>query len=1359
MRLRSVKLVLVLLLVVCVGSTLPAWAQSLSTGTVAGQVNDPSGAVVAGATVTLKDVSTNNTRTDNTNSAGRYIFVDVTPGVYSITINKAGFETTKTDHQEVKIGVTLTVNLSLQVGGANVVVEVTAVGNELQTMNATIGNTITTLTIDNLPSLGRDVSSFVELQPGVAPDGSVAGAVLDQSYFSLDGGNNTNDMDGSMNIYTASYGGDPTGGVASQTTAGAGSGGPSGVLPTPQDSVEEFKVNTTGQTADFNSSAGSEVKVVTKRGTNSWHGTAYDYYKDNNWSSQSWQNNYEGTPLPSFHYSRFGGAIGGPVIPKEILGGKTYLFFNYEGFRFPSSETIDRNVPSPSLQLGLIADPITSIVYNLNPTPVTYTGPTIPGGAVNGVTYAPNTCPGGVCDPRNIGINPLVQAIWNKYEPVSNSTCVNSFCDTVNIQGFQANVNLPTSSNFAVARVDHDFSAKWHFTSSYRVYKLKEAADAQVDIGGALTGDTLGTPGSQSSVPQNAFLLVAGLTTNITANTTNDIHYSFLRNWWQWARAGDVPQPNPLGTGALGGALEFFSGQSQTQDLGPYNVNTQQTRTRFWDGHDSMIRDDMTTLKGNHLFQFGGTYQHNFNWHSRTDNGGGINYQPVYELGEGTAGSGLSSDLSICSILNPANQSPDIANCPALTAAALGIVSLSQTAFTRSGSNLALNPPNTPAFDKVTIPYYNTYFSDTWHMKPSFTLTYGLGWTLEMPPVEATGKQVELVDAADTPVSAEGYLANRRRAALAGENYNPEIGFALVGNTAGGLKYPYNPFYGEFSPRIAAAWSPHFDSDSLAGKIFGHENTVVRGGYGRVYGRLNGVDLVLVPLLGTGLIQPVQCVSNLSNGTCGTTAATPATAFRIGVDGLTAPLPTASPTLPQPDFPGYNAISAATAESLDPNFRPNQVDSFNLTVQRQLSRKVTLEFGYIGRKITHEYQPININAVPYMTTLGGQQFANAYKNVVLQYCGGIAGLAGGGCAATASAVTPQPFFEAAMKPAYCTGYSSCTAAVVANEAGNFANAQVWSLWSDIDSGAGCTGCAGQGFATLGNTMMNTTQGPFGPQMTSGPAVNASVGYGNYNAGFASVKMADWRGLTMQSNFTWSKALGTGADVQASSEYTPDDPFNLKTMYGYQNFNRKFVYNFFFVYQPAFFKGQSGLIGRALGGWSFSSVFTAGTGTPIEVDTTTGDGQEYGAGDNINYFGNENAIEIAPLKSGHAYYHAPQASPVNGLPVNIFADGVNAVNDFRNPILGLDTRDGGNGNLIGLPYWNMDFSVRKNIIVTEGVSLEFQGVFANVFNHNQWLDPDFAIGLYNPTGFGNLPGSAQEQPGGDRQIELGLRVRF
>src|ERR1700690_2569442 len=166
-QLRSIVVILILCLAVLVLGAPSAFAQSTSTGTIVGTVTDQSGAVVNGASVTLTDVSTKSARTASTNDAGRYIFVDVAPGAYELTYSKQTFSTTKTQ-ATVTVGVTTTLNIALQVGGGNVVVEVTAVGTELQTMNATVGNTVTAASLDNLPTIGRDVNTFIELQPGVS---------------------------------------------------------------------------------------------------------------------------------------------------------------------------------------------------------------------------------------------------------------------------------------------------------------------------------------------------------------------------------------------------------------------------------------------------------------------------------------------------------------------------------------------------------------------------------------------------------------------------------------------------------------------------------------------------------------------------------------------------------------------------------------------------------------------------------------------------------------------------------------------------------------------------------------------------------------------------------------------------------------------------------------------------------------------------------------------------------------------------------------------------------------------------------------------------------------------------------------
>jgi hypothetical protein len=1308
-------------------------AQSAATGSVAGLVTDPTGAVLAGATITLTDATTGAARTTTSNDTGRYILVNVVPGKYDVTFTKNGFSAAKLSAQEVEIGKSATINVRLPVGSTSTVVEVQATGVELQTMNATIGNTVSGKALENLPTLGRDTSSFITLQPGVSPDGSAAGTVVDQAVFMLDGGNNSNDMDGSSGVYNPNFGDDPAGGLFSNkfnqisgASNGINGGQPSGVMPTPVDSIEEFKVSTTNQTADFNNSSGLQVSIITKRGSNAWHGTAYDYYLDNNFSGNTWENNQQkGTPsyvrVPDWHRNWFGGAVGGPIIPKDILGGKTYFFFNYQGTRWPgNSETISKLVPSADMRNGILHDPSCS-----NPQ-------------ASNCTYNLNTL-----DPRGIGLNSYIQQLWTKYMPVvapgagCGSLTGDGFCDGVNTLAFRANLTLPQNDNFAVVRLDHDFGQKWHFMSSFRYYHLTRATDDQVDIGGFFPGDKLGTPTSLTNRPQVPWYLVLGMTTNINSHVTNDFHYSFLRNWWQWGSKGD-----PAQFSALGAALEPL-GEEKSDEAAPYNVDNQQTRTRFWDGKDHFFRDDVSWLKGNHLMQFGGQYQHNWNWHQRTDNGGNINYYPVYQIGDAT-GSGNVDMTSLGAAFGPSNPAGAGAGATLAreAAAVLGIVTDTQQVNTYgvSGSNLTLNPPLTPASDTVTIPYYNLYLNDTWHMKPSLTVTYGLGWALEMPPKEQNGKQILLVGPDGREIDTQSYLAQRKAAALSGQVYNPEIGFGLIGSVTGHPSYLYNPFYHAFSPRIAIAWNPDL-GDRLGGK-----NTVFRGGYGRIYGRLNGVGLVLTPLLSPGLIDAVSCGNVFRggpNGSCGATGPDANTAFRIGTDGTSPVIPVPAMTVTQPSFPGGNA-PAATAAPLDPKTRPNSVDSFDFTVQHQFSNKVSLEVGGISRWIHDTLLSINLNSVPYMMTLGGQQFQSAYANLE-KAMGCTTSLTACSAATVGMTVAPQPFFEAALKGTGFNCTPSCTQGLVNDPTlfGDLQSQKVYSLWTTLD-----TGGTAPGFNFPASTLVGSGQ------ISDDVLAATSLGHGNYNAAFATVKFNDWHGVTMQNNLTFSRALGTGDVIQATSSQGVVDPFKLNTQYGVQPSDRKLVDTMFLVYDDPFYRSQQGLLGHVLGGWTPSFVFAAGSGAPLFCATATGFGgfegysgaQEFGAATGGGSATDANCVLMGSVPS--ASYHN-----LNGV-FTAFGNPTAVSNQIRPLVLGYDTRSGGYGQFRGLKYWNLNFGIKKNVRITERFNAEASLNVNNVLNHNQLLDPVLSMGNAGATfGAFSVEGTTP------RAMEMGIRVNF
>ncbi len=382
-----------------------------------------------------------------------------------------------------------------------------------------------------------------------------------------------------------------------------------------------------------------------------------------------------------------------------------------------------------------------------------------------------------------------------------------------------------------------------------------------------------------------------------------------------------------------------------------------------------------------------------------------------------------------------------------------------------------------------------------------------------------------------------------------------------------------------------------------------------------------------------------------------------------------------------------------------------------------------------------------------MTTLGGQTFANAFGNLYQEVAGG-------------QAIQAQPFFEAALggaSSAYCKAAASCTAAIAAAQKTNIVNTQVYTLWSALNAASSWT---------LGRTLLAspaTAGGSVGTQLQS-YELAASSGWGNYNAAFLSVTAKDWHGLTARSNFTWSRALGTGSSAQSSSSQTVVNPWDQHVGYGPQPFDIKFVYNLALLYKDPFFRSQKGILGRAFGGWTVTPLFTAQSGAPLQVSIGTGAtqnaqsfGEEYG---NSNA-APENAVLAAPYTGGNAAHYNVVATgagtngnaSVGGSGINMFENPAAILAEFRPLILGVDNSANGAGVLRGLPTWNLDATASKDFRIREqfGFSIIIQA--NNVLNHFQPSNP--SLNINSPQTWGVISGQANTP----RQMQFGLRIHF
>lgn len=413
----------------------PAFAQTANSATVIGVVTDPSGAAVPGAPIQLQDAATHQMRATMTNGSGRYNFIGVNPGTYSVTVAATGFQKAQQSNLTVDVGKSYTINLKLQLGASSQTVEVNDTATaELQTMDSTVGSTISGDTLLQLPTQTRSATSLLLYQPASMPQqgpsqgstlgGQVAGAGSDQNTITLDGGNVTNTTAANSDYFSGF------------------DGAPEGSIPTPVESLQEFKVSTNNPNASFSGASGSQVMLVTKRGTDQYHGSGYWYLQNDVLDANTWNLNRLKQARPVSKDNRVGGSIGGafPFLPKQA---KTYFYVNWEGRWNSNNQLVSRLVPTTTMRQGILQFRDTS-------------------GKVD--QYALGTAascgPTGktACDPRGLGLNRLVSTIWDKYEPIGNDA---SLGDGLNTTGFTAAAAFPINDQFVVARLDHSFGQNW----------------------------------------------------------------------------------------------------------------------------------------------------------------------------------------------------------------------------------------------------------------------------------------------------------------------------------------------------------------------------------------------------------------------------------------------------------------------------------------------------------------------------------------------------------------------------------------------------------------------------------------------------------------------------------------------------------------------------------------------------------------------------------------------------------------------------------------------------------------------------------------------------------------------------------
>jgi hypothetical protein len=1137
----SIKRNLLVCFVVFLISVTVAGGQT-GTSSVGGTVTDPQGKPVPAAKVTLTNVGTNAKRSVETTASGSYLFDLITPGDYRLEVEVKGFSKAVLDNVRALIGKPTSTDVQLSLGAMSQVVEVSVSAQSvvINTQDGSLGNNFDSFQISQLPLEGRNLTDLLSLQPGATQEGYVTGARADQSNITLDGVDINNAQ--TANAAMPGSSGPIIGALTSSITDGP-------VLRLNSEAVEEFRVTTANGNANEGRSAGAQINLVTKSGSNDWHGAAFEFYRGTGFEANDWFSNAADVPRTPLVRNTFGGALGGP-----ILKNKLFFFYSYEGRRDATATGVTRTVPLANLGQGTI-----NYTYCTDATCNTLASASL-NLAQNQAAYAA------------AGINPAATAALAaaaaKY-PANDTTAG----DQLNTGGFRFNAPTPIKLNSHVARIDYTM------TGSQNLFvRLNYINDTQIEA--QYLPDT---PSPEIwSHPRG---LAVGHVWSIGSHWVNNLRYGYTRQ--AFTEGGD----------STGNDIAFrfvFQPNSESHSL-----------SRVTPVHN--ITDDVSWIHGKHTFQFGANIRKINN--SRVSFANAFDNaitNPSFYAGAGDhVSNDFQSYLDAQGLPGDENAGQSLNSIAEVQNAATAIIGrLSQyTADFTFGKDGSLLPAGAPTTRNFATQAYEEYFQDSWKIRPHVTLTLGLRYSLERPVYETQGFEVQPTVALGT------YFQNRLAAADQGQNFIDPLVVNRSGPANGG-KPMYNWDKNNFQPRVAVAWSPNYSSGPLH-YIFGDGGkSVIRGGFAITndyYGQALAVDWDLNNTLGftSNYTTPANTYDTVASN-----LAPLFTGFNQDIRSLPKVATPASLQFPlsQPLDEGERIETG-----VDSNLRAPREYVWNLTFERQLRGGRTISASYIGRSargllarrdamafndirdpksgmdwytagtMLEKQRQLGVNTsqiapIPFFDNLFPANLASIMNAdpTVRSFCTGDP--------------TVSPGFSTSWSPAQM--FYALQSRTPSNPFACFAGND----WTDAEALVD-TALFDAGLPTR---FMQPQYGAL--------AAWSTIGNSNYNAFTLSVRQR-LSSLTLDFNYTFSHSLDDSSGLQSDFGFGSannsgpfiENPIRQGANYGNSDFDIRHLINGSAVWQVPFGKGRAFMntenkaVQAVLGGWQLAGIFRWNTG--------------------------------------------------------------------------------------------------------------------------------------------------------------------